>query len=617
MKKHIFAIILFALISGCRETDTESAFAGKEPVVRFAAPGAVVSRAIVEADGTQFDIAWSSDDAIGIFGRGTVSGNNYPYAATPDRKEPARCSFSPMSLDRIFGWRPGKQEFYACYPYDETFHDEPNAWTVSLPTQQIQTAAGSTEHLAALCTMKAAPVSRIFNESNDSPVEFTFHNLFAIVEIRLKMEAGTSINVPIQQIRLVSEEAVLTIPAGTVDLTAPIESGYTVLPVTAVEESCEAVLTFAQQPVVGQSEYASFWLMVAPGCHTEGKLKLYVTAIDNSVCTVELPKVDFKSNRNYRQDVTLSLNDFAAANPFDVSAAAVECRVGEPIRFVFDGEAESVDFFSGEMFHQWEYAEKDRLSYSDILFSFRSQLQGGVQVHPVTVKVSTDFDGTYTEEHIQAATWTDVTARFTLPAKVWKDNNGPTTADRYTQEGRMTASGEVNLSSYYGKSETLHVAFFYHIDKYDAGLKNSRTGVWFTDIQAFRQEGDNRTKILQQTEAEIHIVNGASYTDTTLSDWGNTFTHGDVTVYPWRFWCANNPTGDRNAYAVTNPLERTIRNFGPDKPEQVKVPGGVMPQEFNYFFTEPGVYKATFIARGRTLTGETEIVRQFTVTVNP
>ena len=610
--------MLLALASGCREADTDLAFAGQEAVVRFAAPGAVVSRAIVEADGTQLNITWNSDDAIGIFGRGAVSGNNYPYLATPDRKEPARCSFSPMSLDRIYEWQPGRQEFYACYPYDETFHGEPNALFVSLPTHQIQTAAGSTEHLAALCTMKAAPISRVFDESDDSPVEFTFHNLFAIVEIRLKMEAGASIDVPIQQIKLVSEEAALTFPAGTVDLTAPIESGYTVLPVTAVEESREVVLTFSQQPVVSRSEYGSFWLMVAPGRHTAGKLKLQVTAIDNSVCTLELPEVDFKSNRNYRQDATLSMDDFTAADPFDVSAAAVECRVGEPIRFILEGEAESIDFFSGEMFHQWEYAKKDRLSFSDILFSFRSQLQGGKQIHPVTVKVSTDFDGTYTEEHIQTATWTDVTARFTLPTKIWTANNGPTTADRYTEEGRMTASGEVNLSSYYGESETLHVAFFYHIDKYDAGLKNSRTGVWFTDIQAFRQEGDTRTGILQQTESEIHIVNGASYaTDATPSDWGNTFTHGGVTVYPWRFWCANNPTGDRNAYAVTNPLERTMRNFGPDKPERVKTSGDVMPQEFDYVFTEPGIYEATFAARNRTLTGETEIVRQFTVTVNP
>lgn len=617
MKKHIFAIILLALAAGCRETDTEPAFAGQGPAVRFAAPGAVASRAIVEADDTQLNVAWSSGDAIGIFGRGAVSGDNYPYAAAPDRNEPAQCSFSPMTLDRIFEWRPGRQEFYACYPYDGTLRSEPNAWPVSLPTQQVQSAVGSTEHLAALCTMKAAPVSRVFDESDDSPVEFVFHNLFAMVEIRLKMDAGSSIDVPIRQIKLVSEESALTIPAGTVDLTSPIESGYTVLPVEALEESREAVLTFGQQLSVSRSDYGSFWLMVAPGHHAAGTLKLYVTAIDDSVCTIELPEADFKSNRNYRRDVELNLDDFEAANPFGVSAEAVECRAGEPIRFALEGAAESVDFFSGEMYHQWEYADKDRLSYSDILFSFRSQLQGGAQVHPLTVKVSTDFDGTYTEERIQAATWTDVTARFTIPEKVWKTNDGPTTADRYVEKGRMTSSGEVNLSSYYGGSEKLYVAFFYHVDKYDAGLGNARTGVWFTDIQAFSQEGGTRTEILRQVESDIHIVNGASYTDTTLSGWGKTFTYDGVTIYPWRFWCANNPTSDRNAYAVMSPLERTMRNFGPDRPVQVKVSGGEMPGTFDYVFTEPGVYETTFVARIRTLSGETQIVRHFTVTVNP
>lgn len=617
MKRHIFAIILLALAAGCRETDTEPAFAGQGHAVRFAASGAVASRAIVGADGTQLDVAWNSGDAIGIFGRGAVSGDNYPYAAVPDRNEPAQCSFSPMTLDRIFEWRPGRQEFYACYPYDGTLRSEPNAWPVSLPTQQVQGAVGSTAHLAALCTMKAAPVSRVFDESDDSPVEFVFHNLFAMVEIRLKMEAGSSIDVPIRQIRLVSEESALTVPAGTVDLTAPIGSGYTVLPVEALEESREAVLTFGQQLTVSRSDYGSFWLMVAPGHHAAGTLKLCVTAIDDSVCTIELPEADFKSNRNYRRDVELNLDDFEAANPFGVSSVVAECRVGEPVRFALEGAAESVDFFSGEMFHQWEYADKDRLSYSDILFSFRSQLQGGAQVHPLTVKVSTDFDGTYTEERIQAATWTDVTARFTIPEKVWKTNDGPTTADRYVEKGRMTASGEVNLSSYYGGSEKLYVAFFYHVDKYDAGLGNARTGVWFTDIQAFSQEGGTRTEILRQVESDIHIVNGASYTDTTLSGWGKTFTYDGVTIYPWRFWCANNPTSDRNAYAVMSPLERTKRNFGPDRPVQVKISGGEMPGTFDYVFTEPGVYETTFVARIRTLSGETQIVRHFTVTVNP
>ena len=77
--------MLLALASGCREADTDLAFAGQEAVVRFAAPGAVVSRAIVEADGTQLNITWNSDDAIGIFGRGAVSGLSLIHISEPTR----------------------------------------------------------------------------------------------------------------------------------------------------------------------------------------------------------------------------------------------------------------------------------------------------------------------------------------------------------------------------------------------------------------------------------------------------------------------------------------------------------------------------------------------------
>ena len=183
----------------------------------------------------------------------------------------------------------------------------------------------------------------------------------------------------------------------------------------------------------------------------------------------------------------------------------------------------------------------------------------------------------------------------------------------------MIPSGEVNLSSYYDeKSPYIYVAFFYHIDKYDA-LKNERTGVWFTDIQATRQEGENRTVILSQTKENIHIVNGANYADETknYSDWGATFIHDGVEFFPWRFWCSSKPTGDRDAYAVTNKLERKVSNFGPDKPESVKGGGTEMPRDFSYAFAEPGTYETVLVGRSKTLTDETETVCRFTVTVKP
>lgn len=611
MKKLFLPILLLGLATGCEENPVDRPEApGTGAAVRFEDNGAARTRTTVEADGTQIAVAWNAGDAIGIFGRGAATGDNYPYAAAPEREEPARCTFAALALDRIFSWQRGEQAFYAYYPYDEAAEGAPDAWPVALPTQQTQRAADDAAHLAATGVMKAAPVACVCDEEEPAPVGFVFRNVFSIVELRLKMDASSSIDVPIRRIRLVSETAPLTIAAGTLDLTAPAEED----PLVIADGKQEAVLVFGEQPVLKRSGYASFYLTVAPGEHAEG-LTLEVTAADNSTCTVELPATAFKANRNYRQEATLLLGDFEPAEPFAATAAATECKAGETLLFMLSGEAETVDFYSGEKFHEWEYAKKDRMSYSDVYFSFSSQLQGGTQIHPLKVKVSADFDGEYKEANILNATWTDITARFTLPAIPWKDNNGPTKEDRYLEEGRMIASGEVNLSPYYDeKSPYLYVAFFYHIDKYDAKLENTRTIMWFTDIAAYRQEGGGnaRTAILSQTKDEIHIIKGNS-----TSDWGTTFNHNGVTFYPWRFNGDVQPANDLNAYAVMNKLERKVTNFGPDKPENVKPAQNDMPKQFGYAFAEPGTYEVVLVGRSKTLTGETEKVCKFTVTVKP
>ena len=610
MKKILLATGLLALATGCGEKQIERPFVPSESAIRFVDRGAAASRTIVEADDTKISIAWASGDAIGIFGRGAATGDNYPYAAAPLRDEPTQCSFAAMTLDKIYSWSKGEQEFYAYYPYDEEAEGEPNAWPLVLPTQQTQQGAGSMEHLAALGVMKAAPVRCRFTEEEPAPVEFAFRSIFAIVELRLKMDASSAVDVPIRRIRLLSGTTPLTIAEGTIDLTAPADSD----PIGIVDGKQEAVLVFGTRPVLNRSAYENFYLTVAPGEHPEG-LTLEVTAIDNSTLTMALPATAFKANSNYRQDATLLLDDFVPAEPFSATTAATECKAGEPFVFALSGEAETVDFYSGEMFHQWEYAKKDRMDYSDVFFSFRAQMQtvAGKQLHPLSVKVSTDFDGTFEEANILAATWTDISARFTLPTKPWTEDNGPTKEDRYLQEDRMISSGEVNLGPWYDeKSPYLYVAFFYHIDKYDASLGNERTGVWFTDIQAVRQEGDTQTLILKQTTDDIHIVKGNS-----TSDWGATFNHNGVTFYPWRFWCAAKPANNIDAYAVTNRLERKVSNFGPDKPESVKSADGQMPQNFSYVFAEPGTYEVVLVGRSKTLTDETEVVCTFNVTVKP
>lgn len=626
MKKSILILSSLLFVAGCSETKTEYPAVQPECAVQFTGSGASATRTVFEAEDAALSIAWSAEDEIGIFGRGAVVGDNYPYAAAPDRKDPSRCIFTPAGLEKIFAWGNGEQHFYAVSPYDAEAAGTPDAYPVSLPAVQEQSEPGSVEHLAAYSVMKAAPVSRVFSDDVAQGVDFTFHSLFSIVELRLKMDASSSLDVPVRQIRMISTAEDLAIPSGTVDLTAPIAADYTVLPVTALTGSREVTLSLPGTPSVLRSGYQSFYLTVAPGTHPAGALSLEVTAIDNSVCTVQLPAAAFKSNRSYRREATLRLEDFEAPEPFTVTPSTTSCKVGEPVVFQLGGTAETVDFYSGEMFHQWEYAKKDRLAYPDIFFSFKSQLQAGNQLRCFTVKVSTDFDGTCTEEGIAKATWTDISNNFTLPTTLGPAN-GPTTTARYYEADRLHPSGEVSLAPYYGDKTRLYVAFFYHLDAYDASLNNGRTGVWFTDIRAEREENDSRTEIFNQTnatdkaQAAITIVNGANIlaSSGTKSDWYSApkcVTNDGVNVNPWRFWCDDKKTVPFDAWAVMTPCDRVPQNFGPDKPEVVKRAADSMPGTYSYTFAEPGTYTVTVVGLSRSLTGDVEIVEQFVVTVN-
>lgn len=627
MKKILLIMSSLLFVAGCSETKTEYPAVQPERAVRFTGSGASATRTAFGAEDTAISIAWTDDDEIGIFGRGAVVGDNYPYAAMPDRKEPSRCVFVPAGIEKIFAWGNGEQHFYAVWPYDEEAAGAPEEYPVSLPAVQEQSEPGSVEHLAAYSVMKAAPVSRILSEEEASGVDFAFHSLFAIVELRLKMDASSSLEVPIRQIRLVSTAADLTIPAGTVDLTAPVAAEYDELPVTALTGSREATLSLPGTPSVLRSEFQSFYLTVAPGTHPEGALSLEITAIDNSVCTVPLPAATFKSNRNYRRDATLRLEEFAAADPFTVTTSTKTCKVGEPVVFEMTGTAETVDFYSGEMFHEWAYAKTDRVAYPDIFFSFKAQLQAGTQIRCFTVKVSTDFDGTCTEESINKATWTDISNNFTLPTKIWTSNDGPTKVGRYEEAGRMIPSGEASLSAYYGASTRLYVALFYHIDAWDAGVNNVRTGVWFTDIRADRVENGTRTVLFSQmgdtsaAQAAITIVNGANILSSsgTSSGWGANCKTQDtgLDINAWRFWCDQKKAVPFDAWAVMSPVDRVPQNFGPDKPEVVKRAADAMPTAYSYTFAEPGTYTMTVVGTSRSLTGDVEIVREFVVTVNP
>ena len=616
MKKTLYILGAIALLAGCSQDNLsgEDPAAGDPRAVRFTGCGTPLSRTSVEADGNEIEITWTDRDQVGIFGRGGYTANNYAYTAVPDERNASNCVFTPSDASYMILWTGTEQNFYAYYPYDKNAGGSPEALPVTLPAEQVQSAAGSTDHLGGLGFMKAAPASVVPSGSGSAGAALQFHNLFSIVELRLKMDASAGVEVPVKQVKLVSTAADLAIVKGTVDLTAPIEEGYTSLPVAVEEGSRSVTLTPETMPALDADDFQSLFLMVAPGTHPDGSLTLEVTAVDNSVDKVSLPGITFKSNRNYAWEETLSLDDFQGADPFTASTSATECTVGEELIFDLGGVADSIAFFSGETFNDYQYAKKDRIVFPDILVSFKNALQSGTQNKPLKVKYSTDFNGTYDEESILAASWTDISDRFTIS----DDNSSTVSLNSAKEYGRYVSSGEVDFAPFFeSEDKPVYLGLFYHIDAYVTELDNGRTGAWITGFQVDERYKEERQTQFTQSEETIHIVEGASYrTESSHCQWYQTPTLPTPNMF--RFWSTFKPTSDRDAYAVTQPIVRgEARNVGPDLPVTVKETSEEQPAQYGYTFSQPGTYKVVFVGVSTTLLGQKEVVKEFEITVHP
>ena len=338
---------------------------GEKQAVLFSAGGTATTRTEVGTnDDRTLSIAWAEADEVGIYGRndGRSSGDNYAYTATPYKSDATRCSFSASDSYELFTWtKTAAQSYYAYYPYAKITDRTPNpeAHPFSLPALQTQSEGNSPAHIARYGLMTAAPVDIPAGTVGEGAILFNFANVFSIVELRFKMTADCALtSVPVKQVRLLSDAAALAIPAGTIDLTRAIDPEAE-LPVVIGEGG--GSLTFDTNLAVTKTDYASAYLVAAPGTHPAGTLRLEVTAIDNSIYGYTIPEqVVLRPNRHYTKSYELSLDEFVLSDEFEAEIPVLSCKVGEPLTVSMTGIADRVDFWSGEEGHDYAYAEKDR-----------------------------------------------------------------------------------------------------------------------------------------------------------------------------------------------------------------------------------------------------------------
>lgn len=626
------------LLAACGQDDTmpREALPAGEQAVCFSA-GEPVTRTEVETNPDRtLAITWTEADEVGIYGRndGRSSGDNYAYTASPYKSDATRCSFSASDTYELFTWaKNAAQNFYAYYPYAKVTDRTPNpeAHPFSLPALQTQSEGDSPAHIARYGLMTAAPVNIPAGTVSEGAIQFNFANVFSIVELRFKMTADCTLaSVPVKQVRLLSDGVTLAIPAGTIDLTRAIDP-ETALPVVGEEESQSLTLTFDTNLGVTKTDYVSAYLVAAPGTHPAGTLRLEVTAIDNSTYSYTIPEqVTLRPNRHYTKSYELSLDEFVLSDEFEAEIPVLNCKVGEPLTVSMTGIADRVDFWSGEEGHDYAYAAKDRMQEADMTMHFMMLLNSGAQRHPAKVMYSTDFDGTMTEDGVLAANWTDVSDKFNMTHPVHGVDTGYPAANAST---KPYDAGTADCTEWFSaEGNSCWIAFFYHVDKFDADyvdtetgtVGNGRTYFYMYDmwVRAQYKSESSYTEIYRQK-----YVDGSSDPSYPTFVQGSTFDSGDGTnpfrlfaytgySYVLRLGAAFRPTVDKDSYLIMPKLARPeAKNVGKDSPFVVKASDDEQPASYEYTFTAPGIYEVAVVGTVVTLGGEKQILLQKNITV--
>ncbi|GEM_PF-1406376 len=131
---------------------------------------------------------------------------------------------------------------------------------------------------------------------------------------------------------------------------------------------------------------------------------------------------------------------------FKVTWADRTYSVGEAIDFTIEGNAQEIQFYSGEEGSRYEYRDEgEKIKFDKVELSFATEHSNLQTTYEKWVMISNDFDGErQNETSIKTAEWHDLTSQFSFP----------------TSAGSRTPSGTVDLTQY-AQNGPFYFAFKY------------------------------------------------------------------------------------------------------------------------------------------------------------
>lgn len=298
---------------------------------------------------------------------------------------------------------------------------------------------------------------------------------------------------------------------------------------------------------------------------------------------------------------------------FSVSApAGVEINAGEPVRFAFAGNPDYITFFSGE--EGSDYAASDRydadISSLELSCTIRQQYNDidYLDRQLIYVYVSTDFAGDYTTDGLNSATWIPLTGTGanSLPAPV------------ASSAAAVSVSGTVDLGEYVGTDRPFYLAFRYNAPgRADIPAANGsgryvvRPRIDVTDLELTKTLTAGGTEILDNASTQLGLrpVYEHSYNQTNfrVTDDGMLFQPVQAQIDP-----LTGREPDECVWMVSTRIEP--RRVSPDRGTAIKSVDARL-DHYEYVYSAPGTYTATFVATNANLWDSKRCVKQLTINV--
>lgn len=281
------------------------------------------------------------------------------------------------------------------------------------------------------------------------------------------------------------------------------------------------------------------------------------------------------------------VTDYTVKSVLDTAGNAVK-----QVTFNFKGDASIISFYPGLLGNDYAYRDGRVLGVAALLSSFSTTLDNGTQDNQLSVMVSSDFSGTYDIANIRAATWTDITNRYTLNTR---------------GASASLPSGTKDIKDLLVDGKPLYYGFRYICQPQTLFGVNSTWRIRAFSLQSQNQLGT--VSLATLTTADWKLINDGIIIDpargAVIESTGNLRFNGNHI----------NKEVLTESWAISKGFEVGKVNMGPDRPIAIKTSIDTQMNSYSFTYSTPGAYKVVFIATNASYKGQEQVIREIEIIV--